>query len=306
MKNLEVFQGKDKLNSGKNYFEGWYFKHSKENLAISFIPGINIKNGKKYAFIQVVTKYNSYYINYDFDTFQYSDTPFYIQIGNSLFSNNKIVLDINHEIKITGTLYYDNHQKIKQTSFAPNIMGPFAHLKFMECNHAIISMKHHIMGNLTINGLTFSFNNGQGYIEKDWGTSFPKSYIWCQANNFQNDSCSIFFSLADIPFKMLHFKGFICSLLLDGKEYRFATYNGSKIKGLKITETEVALLIQKGSCSLSINCSKTNGQTLSAPIKGGMGKNIIETIDSTMDIILKEGSETIFSGTSKNAGLEIV
>lgn len=45
-------------------------------------------------------------------------------------------------------------------------------------------------GSITINNKNIAFDNGVGYIEKDWGSSFPKSYIWCQGNNFENSNTS--------------------------------------------------------------------------------------------------------------------
>jgi len=175
LKNIESFQGKNKLNSSTNYFEGWYFKHFKGDSGLAFIPGINIQNGKKHAFIQVITKSNSYYINYSFNEFKFMHSPFSVQIGNSFFSKEKMILDINNKtqnIKINGSLYYSNLQEIKKTFLLPNIMGPFSYLPFMECNHAIISMKHNIMGNLTINGALFSFDNGIRIYRKGLGNFF--------------------------------------------------------------------------------------------------------------------------------------
>ena len=52
IKHPECFQGEKNLFSSSNYFEGWYFKVSNGSDVISFIPGINIENGKSYAFIQ--------------------------------------------------------------------------------------------------------------------------------------------------------------------------------------------------------------------------------------------------------------
>lgn len=61
-------------------------------------------------------------------------------------------------------------------------MGPFAYLNGMACNHGIVSMKHQITGHMVIKGLDLYFKEDSGYIEKDWGRSFPKRYIWLQGN----------------------------------------------------------------------------------------------------------------------------
>ena len=75
----------------------------------------------------------------------------------------------------------------------------------MECNHAILSMQNHIKGLININNHKINFNNGNGYIEKDWGCSFQKSYIWCQGNSFKKTNSSFMLSIADIPFKLFSF-----------------------------------------------------------------------------------------------------
>ena len=95
-------------------------------------------------------------------------------------------------------------------------MGPFSYIPFMECNHAILSMQSHIKGSININNNRINFNNGIGYTEKDWGCSFPKSYIWCQGNSFQNSNASFMLSIANIPFKLFSFRGIIC-VLIKGK-----------------------------------------------------------------------------------------
>ena len=65
IKNPELFQGENNINTNKDYFEGWYFKNTTKNDAISFIPGININGKERKAFIQVITPYCSYFVNYN-------------------------------------------------------------------------------------------------------------------------------------------------------------------------------------------------------------------------------------------------
>ena len=178
IKSPEFFQGKKYLKTNKNYFEGWYFKNTNEKEGISFIPGINITNKDKKAFIQVITNNESYFIDYNIKDFKYNDSPFYIKIGNNYFSKEKVKIDIKDKnLKINGTIKYSNSKNINKNLFSPNIMGPFSYLPFMECNHAILSMKCKANGKLFINNKKIIFNDNIGYIEKDWGCSFPKYYI---------------------------------------------------------------------------------------------------------------------------------
>lgn len=309
LKNPELFQGENKLKKCKQYFEGWYFKHIKDNNAISFIPGINVQNKTPYAFIQVITNKNSYYISYNFDEFEYGFNPFFIKIGNNYFSKEGIHIDIkdeNQSIYICGDLKYKDLLSINKNFLCPNIMGPFSYVPFMECNHAIISMNHNVYGNLSINNKNFSFENANGYVEKDWGVSFPKEYIWCQTNSFKNSNASIFCSIADIPFKIFNFKGFICVFNLNNKEYKFTTYNNSKLEMFEINSNLLEIQLKKGIYKLIISCEQSNGLNLSAPVKGQMNKIIKETLSSNIYVILKENNNIIFSDFSNNGGLETV
>lgn len=105
-------------------------------------------------------------------------------------------------------------------------MGLFRLLPRMECNHEIISMYHGVQGSLILNGKTLTFDDGIGYIEKDWGHSFPKSYVWLQCNSFMKEKCSIIVSVAEIPYLGMNFKGCICAIHYKGIEYRLVTYLG--------------------------------------------------------------------------------
>lgn len=289
------------MQNNDNYFEGWYFKNVGNDTAISLIPGINVSNGEKSAFIQIITKDNSFFIDYPFNEFKVTDDPFSVKIGENYFSKNSIHLDNSI---ITGNLSFTNNINIKKSLINPNIMGPFGYIPFMECSHDILSMKHNIYGSLKLEDEVIDFNNGCGYIEKDSGTSFPKWYIWCQANCFSNETSSLFFSIADIPFKSRSFNGFICAFMLNGKEYRFATYNNSKCT-FSISEKELNITLENARYSLDINATVGDCFELSAPVNGKMNKQIKESINSRVDVTFKIEGYTVYTDSSNFAGIEI-
>lgn len=309
IKNPELFQGEKYSNNNKNYFEGWYFKNTNKHKGISFIPGINITKKEKKSFIQIITNDSSYFINYTIDDFKFSFNPFYIKIGNNFFSKDRIHIDIvdnNQNLFIYGDINYSNNQNIKTNFFNPNIMGPFSYIPFMECNHAILSMKSIANGFITINNNKIIFDNDTSYIEKDWGCSFPKTYIWCQGNNFENKSASFMLSIADIPFKIFNFTGIICVLIIDNKEFKFTTYNNTKLVKYDVDENSLNIVLKKGNYILNIKSEYNQSLKLIAPKNGEMKKNILESISSNIIVTLKHKNKIIFSDTSINCGLEIV
>ena len=309
IKNPELFQGEKKLNTNKEYFEGWYFKNTNKENGISFIPGINIEKDNSKAFIQVITNDSSYFVNYDINDFNFTEVPFSIQIGKNSFSKEGIHVDINDEeqnLNINGEIKYSDSKNINTSSINPNIMGPFSYVPFMECNHAILSMQNNTNGSIKINNTVIKFDDDMGYIEKDWGCSFPKTYIWCQGNNFEKSNASFMLSIANVPFKMFNFRGMICVLLIENKEYKFTTYNNSKIVEYEVDDNFLNITLKKNDYYLNIKSTFETGQRLSAPVKGKMDKDIFESIDSTIEVTLQKNDEIIFKDTSTNCGLEIV
>jgi len=309
IQNPDVFQGEKYVKTNEQYFEGWYFKNTNDKTGISFIPGININEKEKKAFIQIITNESSYFVNYDIHDFEFSYNPFYIKIGNNFFSKDKIHIDIKDEIQnlmVYGDIEYYDSTNIETSFLNPNIMGPFSYIPFMECNHAILNMKSKANGFINMNNQTIDFDNDIGYIEKDWGCSFPNSYIWCQGNDFDYSNASFMLSIADIPFKLFRFEGFICVLKINDMEFKFTTYNNSKVITYDINNNLVNIVLKKGHYYLYIKADCPTGLKLSAPVKGRMEKDILESISALITVTLKKDEEIIFSDTSRNSGLEIV
>ena len=219
----EYFQGKHKKN---NYFEGWYYKFvsQDEKDTIAFIPGVSINHDDQHAFIQVFISHQkendvqlkTHYFRFDFEDFSFNEKDFWIKIGPNYFSNTKIEIDLNEkDFEINGSLKMLQLSPIQRSLLSPNIMGIFGYLNFMECYHGIVSMSHQLEGFLNVNQNDIIFQSGKGYIEKDWGKSFPDSYVWLQSNHFENPKTSFMFSYANIPFLGLHFKGLIANLIFN-------------------------------------------------------------------------------------------
>lgn len=298
-----LFQNKKK----KEYFEGWYYKllNAKEDVVFSIIFGISKSIEDPHAFIQVINNYNNktYYFKYSLTTFTVQNAPFMITIEKNMFTEEKIVLDIEDVVNIKGIVKLGEWTEIDQSVYTPNIMGPFAYIPWMECNHAVISLRHKVNGNITIDGNFLNFDDGVGYIEKDYGTSFPSRYIWIQSNSVKTKN-SLFFSYANVPFKLFRFNGLICILEINGEQHRFATYNGSKIRLLELNE-EISIEIQKGSKILKINLSNHLSHPLVAPIKGNMNQVIMESLDGIVEVSLYNHEILEWKGTLNNVASEV-
>lgn len=302
-----VFQGNLKR---KNYFEGWYFKLVTKDPSHTFaiIPGVSLAEKDKHAFIQIMDGYSGYtdYFRYPLDQFSWQTKHLYLKTEESVFTESGIMLDIKTErTSITGNIDFINIVQYPRSILSPGIMGWYSFVPFMECNHGVVSVNHDLRGTLSINGNLIDMNGGKGYIEKDWGTSFPESWIWIQSNNFDEHAVSFMLSIAKIPWMGGFFIGFISFLFLDNMFYLFSTYNRSSISGVNNDKEQLEITLNNGSFQLKVKVTKNSFCDLTAPIKGEMTRRIKESIDSELHIGLFKTGEAIYTGIGKNVGLEI-
>lgn len=250
--------------SNRGYFKGWYFKCCNGEKTVAFIAALHRNSGIESASLQVITDDNAY--NIPFEKLEYTEKPLSVKIGDCSFSEKGIALNYHSsQCTLEGNLNFES-----LTPIAYDIMGPFALVPFMQCRHGVYSMKHRIDGYITINGRQFDFNNGVGYIEGDRGYSFPKRYIWTQCS-FENGSLML--SVADIPMLGFHFTGIIGVVMLNGREYRIATYLGARVK--QIGENSVT--VKQGGYELTAKILEKNAHPLFAPTNGNMSRTIHES-----------------------------
>lgn len=315
IKKPEIFQGNLRKT---RYFEGWYFKHvtSDGKRSVALIPGISIDDKDSHSFVQVIIapEIKTYYFKYPLEAFRTTDEPFSVTVGDSVFSKEgcRIALDDSAQnpsqgISITGEMHYSEWTPIRTTPWMPNIMGFFAYIPNMECNHGVLSMNHFLKGHIDLSSENqIDFDGGKGYVEKDWGTSFPSEYIWIQANHFDDQQLSFMCSIATIPFGLFSFRGLIANLQIEGLEYRFATYNRAKVKNYIVESNRIAFDLVKDQVTLSCEALLNESGTLKAPERGQMNRTIKEGLDGALILTLKRKNCPPLILKSDCAGIEIV
>lgn len=297
----------------RRYFEGWYFKivSPDERHALAFIPGISMgEGGERHSFVQVMDgkACRAEYHRFSADDFRPASRRFEVWVGKNCFSKEKISLDLPG---IAGEIRFHQLTPWPKMLGAPGIMGWYSFVPFMECFHGIVSLCHTLDGQLQITDSTnnqmtkIGFEGGKGYIEKDWGRSFPRAYLWMQTNHFDaHDQASLMASVAHIPWLGSYFIGFISGFWLDGRLFRFATYTGAR-KFLKITDEHVELEFKNPKTELRILAKQALGTALVSPISGEMTGKIQESLQAEIRVELLENHRRIFEGTGRNAGLEV-
>jgi len=312
IQNPEIFQGNKQK---KSYFEGWYFKmvDDEGSNIYAIIPGIALdrKKGTSHSFIQFFDgKKGEYvYFSYHVDAFQASEDKFKVRIENNYFSPTSIHLDIEQDgYNIKGDLRLSNLVPLKKTLLSPGIMGILSYLP-MQTKHGIVSMAHNVCGKLSVNNRVTIFREGsKGYIEKDWGSSFPSAWIWMHSNHFLEPQLSVTFSVAIIPFLGFKFKGFFCVIWYKNTFYKFTTYNQAKLRKIDVNGNKVYIVGDNREFRFEIKAIQADVTDMKAPSLGEMRAHCFESMKSRIHLRLVErrSKTLIFDDIGKYAGLEIM
>ncbi len=306
--NPSIFQGKNKK---ERYFEGWYFKIVDSNTehSLSIIPGISIDPWETHAFIQVLDMDNKVsYFRYDINDFQFNEKEFEIMLGDNYFSRSRIRLNIiGKELSLQGDLYFRNIMEFPKSILRPGVMGPFLFNPFMECYHDIINIQHEITGHIKISGEYVDFTNGIGYIEKDWGRSMPKAWLWFQSNHFQPDDVSLSLNVGKIPCLGSSFVGFITLFRYKDRIFLFTTYTGARISKLDYNKNQLRISVKDCRFRLDMSITYAKGGSIKAPINGKMSRDITETNNAVIKVRFSNyKGNVLYEGIGTNGGLEIV
>lgn len=308
------YQGVGKMGP---YFEGWYFKlvDASEQYRLAVIPGIFLAEdpGDSHAFVQVLdgTSGGATYHEYPVEAFAAAQEGFDIQVGANRFTLNHITLDVDSPGRsVQGDLEFQEITPWPVTWMAPGVMGWFAWVPLLQTYHGVLSFDHPINGSLAVDGEAIDFDGGRGYIEKDWGRSFPDAWVWMQTNHFDQLGTSLSASIATIPWLGSSFRGHIVGLRHQGHLYRFATYTGARIDELTLDGEEVLAVISDRSHRLEIAAHGAEAAVLRGPTGSDMAGRVPESLQASVAVRLlaRRGgaSSLIFEGVGRNAGLEVV
>jgi len=296
----EFFQGNRRLGRPSRYFEGWYFKVAFDGDPFAVIPGVSLAEEDMHGFIQVLggSSGSSRYHRFELGEFSYNRDDFEIALGTNRFSLGGIDIDLDD---FSAHLVIRDAVRWPSSILSPSSMGWYSFMRFMECYHGVIVMDADIKGK--VNGKSRSA--GRFYLEKDWGTSFPKAWIWMQSNSF-SARASLTCSVARVPFRGTEFTGFIIGLYAGGKLYSFTTYNGSKLLEIEYDQDSVAITAQRDNLVLHIRARREAGTQLASPVQGEMTGRIEETLGSEISVDLSRDARPLFSDRGIHAGLEVV
>ncbi|MDO8914504.1 MAG: tocopherol cyclase family protein [Coriobacteriia bacterium] len=311
--NPAVYQGGART---RRYFEGWYLKlvDADGQHPLALIPGVSFSadGSTRQAFVQLVRPGGTgRYFAYPADAFTFTKDRFRIAVGDSRFAEDGLDVDLRDEHGgVSGSVRFGPWSPWPVRPLSPGVMGWYRFVPGMECYHGVLSMDHSLSGTLVVDGEVLSFDGGRGYVEKDWGASFPSSWIWAQSNRFARPGVSVSASIARVPWMNASFTGSIAGLLLDGELHRFTTYTGAKLACLKTRPGEADVVLRDARAELELHIQGAAVSALRAPTLGSMEARADEALDANIHVTLRTirggRATTVFDAEGRSAGVEIM
>lgn len=303
MNNPAIFRGHQK----GPFFEGWYWKHRSGPRVDAFIPGVSVdSDGRRMAFVQYIGPKGTAMARYPIEDFYVSPRRLFIRVGENEFSEQGARICMTGErFDIRANFRYGPFEMVRRTLYAPTLMGPFSYLPHMECCHDVLSLSHTVEGEFFRNGEREEYR-GSGYLEKDWGRSFPEAWAWLQCSDFPGKDCRFMAAFARVPLPAGSFRGLISVFTIDGKQYRIASYYGARVQAFYSSPRFTYLEFTQGPLRVAAEAEREGAGMLYAPVLGSMNRAIEECPACPLRLRVWRHGRLVFSGRGKNAGVEQV
>ena len=185
-------------------------------------------------------------------------------------------------------------------------MGYAYYVPTLPCFHSVMNVSHHVTGEIQTPRQQYLLEHELGYMEKNWGTSFPKRYCWLQAVDPFDSQTSLLFSQAEIDWIGRTFLRHVGHLRFDGKHIDLRELRKCTISNSILDETNHCIQLSGNNIKLDIHISFQEKVIFKGPANGNMSRDITHHTDALIHVKLyQHGLRKEFKliGNYENLGL---
>lgn len=191
-------------------------------------------------------------------------------------------------------------------------MGGMTAMEGLETNWTVGTIHSEATGSITFGQETIAVEGALGYADHNWGTFFPREWIWLQTSTFDEGRAAIAASGGTVPMGDLEIEAMMIGLLLDEEMITFRTQDLDRItweaeRGTWSIEGERS----RERISIQGTCESDRMFHLLAPTPDGMQPRAWETLLGTLEVIYERRDTTddawqsVYQATASQAALEI-
>jgi tocopherol cyclase len=266
------------------FFEGWFQKvfSKQHNASFLLIYGYATRNSNdKFGFLQVLIPNQPPLIVYfPKDEVSCHVKSHVFRMGNNIFTTESIRIttsDLGIDLNLT------NNHPIK--SFK-NSMGYAYYIPNLPCYHSVLNTSQIVFGEIRHKGEHYVLENEMGYLEKNWGISFPESYFWVHAVDPTDPNISLLFSRAEIVWLGKIFIKHVGHLRFDGKQIDLRELKNFTFSNIIDGPENQTIQIRSVSIQLDIGLGFGTKVHFQGPNDGELSRAICHQSDAKIEVSL--------------------
>ena len=266
------------------FFEGWFQKvYSKAHKAsFILIYGYATHNSDDaFGFLQILIPNQTPEIIYFPKNEVSCDIEKHIiRMGKNLLTTELIRIEINGlsiELNMKNT---DPFRTFK------NSMGYTYFIPNLPCYHSVLNSAQSVSGEIQHKGVRYTLNHEIGYLEKNWGTTFPESYFWVHAVDPNNPAISLLFSRAKIVWLGKTYIKHVGYLRFDGQQIELRALKNVTVSNSNISPENRIVQIRSASAQLDLTLEYGREVLFKGPKDGALSRMIAHQTDANIKVSL--------------------
>jgi tocopherol cyclase len=272
-----------------NYFEGWFQKVYSAEYQASFIIiyGYATQNSlESFGFIQLLLPDGEpRFLYFHKNEISCDPTRHVFKMGSHILSTEVIRIQC-HDINIQLSL-------LKNTPIRTlkNSMGYTYYVPGLPCYHAVLNPSHQVSGIIQAGQQHYHLDNATGYLEKNWGKSFPERYFWMHAVDPKNPEISILFSRAEIKWMGLNFIRHVGHFKNDGAALDLRHFKNFQLLTSPAEQNQRLLRIGSKETQMEICIRQGKKVLFKGPTNGKLSRSIPHHADAQVDVSLSQNQK---------------
>jgi hypothetical protein len=209
-----------------------------------------------------------------------------MRMGSNTLSRDRIEVTADG---VSICLNFSGNQPIK--SFR-NSMGYSYFVPGLPCYHSVVNTAHLVSGVVQVRDSRYELDHELGYLEKNWGSSFPDRYFWLHAVDRTDSQVSILFSQAEIQWLGRRFIRHVGHIRLYGWLIDIRDLIDLRIEIFNPDAGGLILRLMSRSIQLEIRITQGRRILFKGPRDGQLSRDIPHYADAMMDMSLGMGQTT--------------
>lgn len=269
-----------------NYFEGWFQKiySAEHNASFIIIYGYATQNSiESFGFIQLLLPDGEpRFLYFHKNEVSCDPTRHVFKMGRQILSTEAICIqcnDINIQLNLLGN---------KPIRTLKNSMGYTYFVPGLPCYHAVLNPSHQVSGTIQAGQHHYSLDRATGYLEKNWGNSFPKSYFWMHAVDPLNPKISMLFSRAEIKWMGYNFIRHVGYFNNDGSALDLRLFKDFQLRTAAAEQNQRLLRLGTKEVQLEVGIKHGKKVMFKGPANGNLSRTIPHHADAQVEVSLNQ------------------